>query len=270
MKLSFTTLACPGWNIAKIVDAAVASHYDAIDFRGYLDTVEIVESPHFQGSSLRAIASRVKDAGLEVSCLSSGARMTAKDADDRTRELDKMRRYAELCGAFGCRQVRIFGGAVDGVDDPVGSAAETLVAASGIARDAGIVFAVETHDDWSKTAMLRSALRASGDPEGIGLLWDLQHPWYAAGEEPLTSANNLAGKLCNTHWKDILRTPGGGFGLCLVGKGELPLQSIVAALHAIGYDGWATLEWEKRWHPEIEEPEIAIPAFAAFLRGHLF
>ena len=23
----------------------------------------------------------------------------------------------------------------------------------------------------------------------------------------------------------------------------------------------------KRWHPEIEEPEVAIPAFAAFVRG---
>ena len=37
-------------------------------------------------------------------------------------------------------------------------------------------------------------------------------------------------------------------------------------LAAVGYDGWYTFEWEKRWHPEIEEPEVAVPAFAAFLR----
>ena len=37
MKLSYSTLACPGWDLARIVEAAVASRYDAIDFRGYLD-----------------------------------------------------------------------------------------------------------------------------------------------------------------------------------------------------------------------------------------
>ena len=31
-KLSFTTLACPAWNIVKIVGAAVANRYDAVDF----------------------------------------------------------------------------------------------------------------------------------------------------------------------------------------------------------------------------------------------
>ena len=39
------------------------------------------------------------------------------------------------------------------------------------------------------------------------------------------------------------------------------------ALRAANYDGWYTLEWEKRWHPEIEGPEIAIPAFADFIRA---
>ena len=46
----------------------------------------------------------------------------------------------------------------------------------------------------------------------------------------------------------------------------MPLRAAWDALAAVGYDGWFTFEWEKRWHPEIEEPEIAIPAFAAFLR----
>ena len=71
MKLSYTTLACPAWTIDRVIEFAVASRYDAIDFRGYLDVVEVIESPHFQGESLREIARRVKDAGLEVSCLSS-------------------------------------------------------------------------------------------------------------------------------------------------------------------------------------------------------
>ena len=42
---------------------------------------------------------------------------------------------------------------------------------------------------------------------------------------------------------------------------------IFATLHAQGYDGWYTFEWEKRWHPELAEPEIALPAGAAFVRA---
>jgi fatty-acyl-CoA synthase len=30
-------------------------------------------------------------------------------------------------------------------------------------------------------------------------------------------------------------------------------------LAAGGYPHWISVEWEKRWHPEIEEPEVALP-----------
>ena len=30
-------------------------------------------------------------------------------------------------------------------------------------------------------------------------------------------------------------------------------------LAAGGYPHWISVEWEKRWHPEIGEPEVALP-----------
>ncbi|MBQ3810483.1 MAG: sugar phosphate isomerase/epimerase [Kiritimatiellae bacterium] len=265
-KLSFTTLACPAWDIGTIVGAAVANRYDAIDFRGYLGDVELPDSPAFRGGALRELAARVRDAGLAVSCLGSGAKMTAPDAAARKKELDAMRRYADLCAPFGCRQVRIFGGGADGIADPVANAAETLVAAAAIAKDAGIEFAVETHDSWMDSSKLRAAFDAAGRPDGIALLWDVHHPWATKGEAPETSARNLSPYIRNTHWKDSRPLPDGKRRLCLPGEGDVPLRAVRDALAAVGYDGWFTLEWEKRWHPEIEEPEVAVPAFAAFMR----
>jgi hypothetical protein len=32
---------------------------------------------------------------------------------------------------------------------------------------------------------------------------------------------------------------------------------------------WLSLEWEKRWHPDIAEPEVAFPQYAALLREYL-
>ena len=268
-RLSFTTLACPEWDIARVVAAAVENGYAAIDFRGYLGETEITESPHFRGDSLREIAARVRDAGLVVSCLSSGAKMSAPDAAARARELDAMRRYADLCGAFDCHQVRIFGGNVQGIADPVANAAETLVAAAAIARAAGIEMVVETHDDWTESAKLRAAFDAAGQPEGIGFLWDVHHPWRVWGEAPETSVANLGAHLRNTHWKDSRPLADGNRQLCLPGEGDVPLASMLSALRGIGYEGWLTLEWEKKWHPEIEAPEVAIPRFAEFMRGLL-
>ena len=59
----------------------------------------------------------------------------------------------------------------------------------------------------------------------------------------------------------------GGFALCLCGEGDVPLAAAAAALKAADYAGCLTFEWEKRWHPEIAGPEIAIPHFARVMRA---
>ena len=265
-RIAFSTLGCPGWDLGRIVSEAVADGYAAVDFRGLLEHTETTDSPAFRGAALRETAARLRDAGLAVSCLSSGARMTSPDAASRRRALDAMRRHADLCGPLGCRQVRIFGGSCEGIADPFAAAAETLVAASEIALAAGIGILGETHDDWTDTARLRAAFDAAGAPPGIGFVWDVHHPWRRHGESPETSLRNLSPHVRNTHWKDSRPGPDGARLLCLPGEGDVPLGEAFATLDAAGYDGWLTFEWEKRWHPEIEEPEIALPAFARWMR----
>jgi len=40
-------------------------------------------------------------------------------------------------------------------------------------------------------------------------------------------------------------------------------------LGQIGYTGYLSLEWEKRWHPEIPDPEIAFPQYMERMREFL-
>jgi hypothetical protein len=37
----------------------------------------------------------------------------------------------------------------------------------------------------------------------------------------------------------------------------------------MGYKGYYSFEWEKVWHPDIEEPEIAFPDFARVVSQYL-
>ena len=51
-----------------------------------------------------------------------------------------------------------------------------------------------------------------------------------------------------------------------MGEGEVPCPAVVELLNREGYKGMISAEWEKKWHPEIEEPEIAMPQHARVLR----
>ena len=50
------------------------------------------------------------------------------------------------------------------------------------------------------------------------------------------------------------------------GTGQLPLAQAIALLKANNYEGWIVLEHEKRWHPNLPEPEEIFPAYVRWAR----
>jgi predicted xylose isomerase-like sugar epimerase len=62
---------------------------------------------------------------------------------------------------------------------------------------------------------------------------------------------------------------GPGRRYVLTGTGEVPVRQQIEALAKIGYRGFYSFEWEKRWHPEIKEPEIAIRQYAQVTGDYL-
>jgi glucosamine-6-phosphate deaminase len=55
----------------------------------------------------------------------------------------------------------------------------------------------------------------------------------------------------------------------LLGQGDVPAVQTLAWLLASDYDGWVSFEWEKRWHPEIAEPDVALPHFLRWAADEL-
>jgi predicted xylose isomerase-like sugar epimerase len=55
----------------------------------------------------------------------------------------------------------------------------------------------------------------------------------------------------------------------LTGTGTVPVRRQVEALQKIGYRGFYSFEWEKRWHPEIEEPDVAFAQYATVVSEYL-
>ena len=264
MKIAFSTLSCPRWDLDTIVARAGEYGYDGVDFRGLGDELEVYNLPAFTADAA-ATRRRIEDAGLKVAGFSSSARMF--DATDAARadSLDQVKRYAELCARFDAPLIRVFGGRLEGTPlaAAVPIAAETLDGMAAAAAPARIV--VETHDDWVATAPLAEVMRRvrAGN---VALLWDLHHPYRLAGEAPRESYDNIARFTRGVHVKDSRLNADGSHSPALPGEGDVPLAELVQMLLDGGYDGYFTVEWEKRWIAGIAEPEQALPAYADFLR----
>ena len=101
--------------------------YDAVDFRGLGDELNIWKLPEFS-TDAAATANRIAAAGLAVSCFSSGARMFDPDAGARGRHVEEVAEYARLCPVFGAGIIRVFGGKTGGVPvaEAIGPSVEAL------------------------------------------------------------------------------------------------------------------------------------------------
>jgi sugar phosphate isomerase/epimerase len=129
---------------------------------------------------------------------------------------------------------------------------------------------IESHDEFVTSESLLQILKGVGTTTAA-LLWDAHHTFAAGKERPAETYKQLSRFIRHTHLKDS-RPPKGDEKdrrYVLTGNGEVPVKETVKVLASSGYRGYYCFEWEKRWHPEIEDPEIAIPHFAKVIREYL-
>ena len=67
--------------------------------------------------------------------------------------------------------------------------------------------------------------------------------------------------ISHTHLKDSTGS-GEDRKYVLTGRGNVPIQRQIESLRKIGYKGFYCFEWEKVWHPDLLDPEIAIADYA--------
>ena len=135
------------------------------------------------------------------------------------------------------------------------------------ARPKGVTVLIESHGDFTDSPTLLEILREADSP-AVALLWDAHHTFVSGHEQPEDTVRQLGPYIRHTHLKDSVPDVNDR-KYVLTGTGEVPVKRQVAALARIGYRGYYSFEWEKRWHPDIAEPDEAIAQFATVAGEYL-
>ncbi len=272
-RIAFSTLAFPDATLAAAVSAGRRWGYSGVELR--LIDGELID-PAMPAERRAQVRRTLAAAGLPVVAVDSSIRLTGTDPGP------DLRRFLQLASDWDAPLVRVFGGNLDpppARQDRLRAAARVLEQAVPLAARLGVAIGVETHDAFSASsavAELVALLSADGvPPDLVGAVWDSHHP-HRMGETPAEVYANLGSRLLLAQVKDARRiggdrggsgfrpprsqqSPDGDWRLVLLGAGEVPVREMLGLLTARGYPHWISVEWEKRWHPEIEDPEVALP-----------
>ena len=270
LPIAFSTLGCPLWSWKAILEAADRLGYSGIELRGVAGEMDLPKVPELQGARLAETKQDLKALGLVVTDLGASSRMHEKDKAARDKQLDEGRRFIDLAQAMGVPYVRMFGDKLP-PEEPKEEVMKRIVEGfqqmAAHAKASGVTVLIESHGDFTRSGDLGDILKGVGS-DSFQLLWDAHHTFVAGKEAPAETWKSLGRFVRHTHLKDS-RPEGTERRYVLTGGGEVPVREQVRVLVQGGYQGFYCFEWEKKWHPEIEEPEVAFPHYAKTMREYL-
>jgi sugar phosphate isomerase/epimerase len=267
--IAFSTLGCPAWSWKTILDTADKLGYAAIELRGVAGEMDLPKVPELSGTLLATTKKDLAALGIVVSDLGASAVMHETGAA-RDQALDEGRRFIDLAHAMGVKYVRMFGDKMPPDQrrkDVIARVIEGFQQMAAHAKPAGVTVLMETHGDFTHSNDIET-VRSGVASDAFALLWDAHHTFVAGHEAPAETYAALGKWVRHTHLKDS-KPEGADHRYVLTGTGEVPVRTQVQVLAGAGYKGFYCFEWEKKWHPEIEEPEIAFPHFAKTMTQYL-
>ena len=239
MRLSFSTLGCPSWSLARVLDAAGRPRLRrrrAPVPRGRRRAVGTAGALGLGSRRDDAPARRRGPRGplRRHALLLPSPRPRARAAPPSTRPRGRRRwrrpsaPRASACSAIGCSQ------APTSPRPAAGSPSRSRRCATACAAR-GVEVWLETHGDFATATAARSLLEQAGG-EGLGLVWDPANAFSEFGEQPEAAAVALGPFVCHVHLKDVRRPVDGQvrWPPALPGRGDFPAARVLEWLMRAG------------------------------------
>jgi sugar phosphate isomerase/epimerase len=268
--LSFSTLGCPGWTFTQIVDFAAANQYNGIELRGILKQLDLPSCPEFSNAAnIKASVQQMQDKQLQFVDLGSSCTLHFAAGAERQKNLDDGKRFLDLAAALNCPNVRVYpNNFIKGQEktQTIQLIVEGLLLLGDYAKGTGVNVLMETHGDLVHISDLKTIMQAAKHQQ-VGLVWDPANMYLETSESPLLAYQQLKSYIKHAHIKDAKKVEG-KISFHFLGEGNLPIYEAIDALYQDGYKGYYSFEWEKLWHPEIAEPELALADYPKKMLQH--
>jgi sugar phosphate isomerase/epimerase len=268
LPLAFSTIACPTWDWLKILSFAQSYNFAAIELRGLMGNLDLPTSSQFAPAQIPQTKKEIADHNLKISDLGSSSEMHVTDPAERAKQLADARRFIDLASALEVPYVRVFGNEIHGPrEEVIARVADGLHQLGEYAAPKGVTVIIESHGDFVQSPLLKEVLTRA-DSKNVALLWDAHHTFADGHEQPEQTVSALSPWIRHTHLKDSVPN-GKERKYVLTGQGDVPVRQAVHALRGINYTGYYCFEWEKIWHPDLQDPQIAIPDYVRVMTTYL-
>ena len=268
--LSFSTIGCPNWPLEKIVSFAKNNRYDGLEIRGIQRELNLPNLSYFNSKeAITATIKMVKDNGLSIVDLGSSAALHYRDETERKKNIDEAKKFIDLAAQMNCPFIRVFPNDFPADQDKnttIDLIAKGLLELGDYANNTNVSVLLESHGQVVNSTDLQTIMQAAKHTH-VGMVWDIVNMWFITKEPPTEVYSKLKSYIRHTHIKD-LNIVNGKEQYVLLGKGEAPIFEGIDALAKGGYKGYYSFEWEKLWHPEIAEPEIALADYPVSIKRH--
>lgn len=262
MKLAFSTLGCPGWSWEEVYATAKDLGLSGIEIRGLGDTMFAPQAKAFLPENRQATMEKLQKGNMQISCLTSGACL---GVDSPMENFEEAKAYIDLAAAMGVPAVRVMGARFPQVVPTAMEQTQRLYRElCSYAEGTGVSVLLETNGVYADSKAMQELMQDIDHPNA-GVLWDIHHPYRYFGEAPCTTYDRLKKYIRYVHVKDsaVVR---GEVQYRMMGYGDVPVFDTLKLLKEGGYEGFVSLEWLKRWCPDLQEPGIVFSHFASYMQ----
>lgn len=268
--LAFSTLGCPAWTFKQIVDFAKQHGYSGLELRGIEKQLDLPQCKEFNSdAAIKETMQLMKDANLRFVDLGSSATLHFSEGAERTKNIEDGKRFIDLAVKLECPNVRVFPNNFLKERDKqatIDLIVNGLKELGDHAKGSKVKVLIESHGDLVHVDDLETVMKAAAHPN-VGMIWDITNMWTITKEAPSLVYPRLKKYIYHTHIKDA-KLVDGKPQYTMLGKGEVPIFEAIDLLYKDGYKGYYSFEWEKLWHPEIAEPEVAFPDYVTAMKNH--
>jgi len=270
MPLAFSTIGCPDWDFKKITDFARQHGYTGIELRGLKREINLPKCPEFNNTkNIEATLRIMKDKKLQFVDLGSGSTLHFAEGADREKNIAEGKAYIDLAQQLNCPNVRVYPNLFPKDRDKnatIELIGKGLWALGEYAKGKNVRVLMETHGEAVWIGDIEKIMLAAKHPN-VGLVWDMCNMWVVTKESPGEMYKRLKKYIYHTHIKDA-KLVDGKPQYKRLGQGEVPIFEAIDALSKGGYKGYYSFEWEKLWHPELEDPEGPFADYSKVMKQH--